>query len=227
MTLELYDTRWGRMLLRANDNVSAALLRGEFWDKHLRPYFDALEPGDVAVDVGAYVGFYTLYLARRGVRVHALEPQTLVYYQLCGTLALNGIETVAAYNLAAFDWKTTLTVGAYQQPGVSVDYEHAPNAAGLAFVPADDGQIQAVRLDELITGHVDLLKVDAQGCDLAALWGAAGIIDNSRPRILFEFEPDLAAVHGETWADYEAFLSGHGYRIEKIGRADYVAAPTQ
>jgi hypothetical protein len=35
---------------------------------------DLLRPGDLFVDVGANIGFYTLIAARRGAQVEAFEP---------------------------------------------------------------------------------------------------------------------------------------------------------
>src|SRR3954447_13607527 len=49
-------------------------LRGHERDEGFQHSFAMLKPGDVAFDVGANVGVWSLLAARRGARVHAFEP---------------------------------------------------------------------------------------------------------------------------------------------------------
>lgn len=223
--LKLYETKYGRFLLRDNDNLSREVMAGWFWDEFYRPYFDRLGPDSVAVDVGAYIGFYSVYMAQRCKRVIAFEPQRAIFYALCGNLALNSAWNVQAHNLAVYERPCRMAIGPLQHVGVGTDLDHDMNVPGLAFLPVANGPICAAKLDDLIAERVDLLKIDCQGSDLAALRGAERLIQEWRPVILLEFEADLAGLHGHRWEDVTAFLEGMGYRLTFLAKNDWAAEP--
>ena len=47
---------------------------------------DTITAGDVALDVGAHLGTYTILMAARGAEVHAFEPAAQVRAVSCGVL---------------------------------------------------------------------------------------------------------------------------------------------
>jgi FkbM family methyltransferase len=59
-------------------------------------------PGDIVVDVGAHVGLFSIYLAKRHpqVRIIALEPEPNNFRNLCQNLLRNRVDNVIAENLA-------------------------------------------------------------------------------------------------------------------------------
>src|SRR5262249_9352486 len=63
--------------------------------------------------------------------------------------------------------------------------------------------IQLVRLDDMVwSQRVDFIKLDVQGCELAALRGAERLLVRDSPTLMIEW-PD---------ADVLGFLAGLGYR---------------
>ena len=58
-------------------------------------------PNGVILDIGANMGTFTVPLAyyNKQYNIVAFEPQSMVYHQLCGNLALNSIQNVKALNL--------------------------------------------------------------------------------------------------------------------------------
>lgn len=80
-------------LLKPEGQIEQAIVKDGVWEfastrivRQLR-----LKPGDVVVDVGANIGWYSVLCGRAGARVHAFDPnpQSL---QLCRVhLALNGV----------------------------------------------------------------------------------------------------------------------------------------
>src|SRR5262249_40549990 len=73
------------------DSIGQHIAAGLFWDEHLRPWIDQVPPGTVMVDVGACLGFFTVYLAKKGVYVHAFEPCPEVFAILQQNVAQNGV----------------------------------------------------------------------------------------------------------------------------------------
>jgi FkbM family methyltransferase len=55
-------------------------------------WLDRMAPGAVLWDVGANVGVFALYAARRGLDVYAFEPNPYSFDSLVRNVALNGIE---------------------------------------------------------------------------------------------------------------------------------------
>lgn len=64
----------------------------------LHPQMDILGPGLTLIDVGASIGFFTIYAAKRGAKVYAFEPSTEVFDLLKRNVEVNGVsENVTLY----------------------------------------------------------------------------------------------------------------------------------
>jgi hypothetical protein len=112
------------------------------------------------------------------------------------------------------------------------DYARLANAAALTFeVAEDDGEVQAIALDDLALAGVALIKVDTQGADLRVLRGAGATIRRCRPAVLFEWERDLGLQHGAVLADFHGFFAALDYDVTVLQeisperQADYLAMP--
>ena len=86
------------------------------------------------------------------------------------------------------------------------------------LVPAEnsDRVLQIVRLDELndpglTKRKVGLLKVDAEGFDIAILFGAKNLLAASKPVIAFEYNRDNMDAIGEPGLRVFPYLDGLGY----------------
>jgi FkbM family methyltransferase len=100
-------------------------------------------------------------------------------------------------------------------PGYSKLQGHAPSSGDFARYT-----VAIRRLDNIIAGHIDLIKIDTEGHEPQVLRGAARLIETSRPAIIFEsaseYEPGAPERRKETFE----ILSGFGYRIHTF--ADFV-----
>lgn len=176
-----------------------------FWDPDLKPFLDRYRPGQVAMDVGAHVGLYTLYLASRGVRVWAFERHP-VYTEYLG----RNLEKNERQYPGKITW---LPYFLYSKTVHLEEVNTHTTRASNTWVPTPNlwGQ-RADVLDHFWRGgEVNLLKIDAQGADLHVLLGAEHLIQANHPDILLEYEQDLALLHGHTAADYERWIQEHGY----------------
>jgi FkbM family methyltransferase len=173
------------MLYNAHDlHIGLSLqLYGEWAEAELELLGLFLQPGDVAVDVGANVGTHTIFFARRvgpAGLVHAFEPQRIVFQTLCANVALNSLTNVHAHPVA---------VGS--APGVArvpaIDYHRPANFGGVSLAGVTDGEAVPVRpLDELDLPRCKLLKMDVEGMELPVLEGARGLLARCRPLIYLE-----------------------------------------
>jgi FkbM family methyltransferase len=172
---------------------------------------EGLQAGETFIDVGAHVGYNTLYGARRvGPRgsVVAVEPAADNVAALRRNLSANDAGHVQVHAVAAGARREVQTF--YVRGAESAVNSLAPNSC---FGPVTQTiPVQVVPLDELVRGPVHLIKVDVEGGEIAALEGMSRILREQTPRLIVEWHPvlQLAAGHGVT--HLPQWLLDHGYR---------------
>lgn len=64
-------------------------------------WIQGMQPGETLYDVGANMGQYSMYAAKRGINVHAFEPEGQNFALLCRNIAINKMsDRVTAWPLA-------------------------------------------------------------------------------------------------------------------------------
>jgi FkbM family methyltransferase len=180
----------------------------------LAPVLDAaLAPGSVFADVGANLGLYTLWGARRvGAqgRVHAFEPVPSVRACLARSVALNGFDNVriAAAGVGAEAGRTVL----YQLPG----------ASGVTSRYRDGKQhgveVDVTTLDAEFADAAappELVKVDVEGMEVEVLRGASRLLCGRTPPLLvLEANVPCFAASGTTYPELRSLLrEAGGYQV--------------
>ena len=163
-----------------------------------------LHPGDVVVDVGANIGWYTLLCAAsvgKEGRVYAFEAHPTTFQYLEENTGLNDFDHVELYELAIGN-----AYGEIQLPDSPSD--------GLNKVITGDGvSVAQRRLDELIpAGPIALIKIDVEGFELFVLQGAIGILEHVQT-ILFEIWDEHTRPYGYEFKDVYDLLTKAGFTI--------------
>ena len=155
-----------------------------------------IQPGRDAVEVGANMGSHTVPLAREvaahGRRLLAVEPQPVVFQNMCANVALNRLLNVHTENCAcadspgwlSFDTPDYTATGNFG--GVSMQAPAVPRA-GMQRVQ-NVQNVRSVPLDDLLdeTWSVGFLKIDVEGFEQQVLQGARNTIARDRPFIYLE-----------------------------------------
>lgn len=228
--MKFAETAFGRFHYFDNCDIGRRIAGGEFFDEHLRPYMEALGEGDVLVDVGANIGFFTVLAGLRGARVEAFEASQEVAKVLEMNVRENRLENlVTVYGLALYDGEKELGVN----PACAdrnLNYELSSNSGGLSLVPGKG--YKARTLDSFGFGKVNLLKIDTQGADLRVLIGAKDTILRCSPTVCFEYEQaqgETCNASGDSLSDFFGFFLGLHYRVAELLETeyggDYVAVP--
>ncbi len=171
-----------------------------------------LRPGDVAVDVGAMIGYYTVILAKhvgpRG-RVYAFEPDPENFALLESNVGMNGYAHVELRNAV---------VGA--ETGRGKLWRAASNRGdhhAFASAGRDSVDVDVVALDDVIHDRVDLVKIDVQGYEAFVLAGMRGLIDRSpQLAMLVEFCPALLIEAGTDPGTFLDELRGYGFWLYEV-----------
>lgn len=164
------------VLLGEGDWVEAEL---EFW-RH------QLQPGMVAIDVGANVGVYTVAAAERvGAtgRVLAVEPTPECLVCLQETCRINQLDWVAIQAVAASDRLGTVQFATKDANEFNQVLSEPATGEGVLTVPCLplDTLVEQETLD-----RVDWLKIDAEGHELQVLKGCDRLLRQFAPAILYE-----------------------------------------
>ncbi len=160
-----------------------------------------VQAGRDAVEVGANMGSHTVPLARlvaaNGRRLMAVEPQPVVFQNMCANVALNRLLNVHTENCACSDAPGWLS---FDLP----DYTATGNFGGvtmnplLAQAPAQGAvqaaalagrqRVRSVPLDDLLDDSWDVgfLKIDVEGFEQQVLQGARNTLARHRPIIYLE-----------------------------------------
>ena len=214
----LLRDRFGHRFLVPEVGSSIAfdlLIHGVYEPVELGLILAWLRPGSVFVDVGANIGCYSLPAADAvgpDGRVLAIEASPSVRQYLERNVAINGLRNVEIVPLAAGDHIGS--VGFHEAPSHS--FGMGSIAAQFASPPVD---VPISTVDTLLEargiGHVDAIKVDVEGYELAVFRGAEKTLTGGDPpAVLFEFldwAEDRAAVASVGAA--QEILMQWGYRV--------------
>jgi FkbM family methyltransferase len=200
------------------DRWLAALVWKWGWQQadELRFVQRVVEPGAVAVDVGANIGLFTMALARRvgpEGRVHAVEPEPANARALALAVEAASYRQVRLHRVAAAD-----------RAGLMVLHLSGSNRGDHRAVfrdgTRDEIEVSAVRLDDLLADEtrVDFIKIDVQGAEVAALHGLERTLrDYPDVRLLCEISPGLLRDADITQERFFEPLRREGLRPHVLG----------
>jgi len=203
---------------------SSLLLYGEWAQLEIDFLCQFLDPGDTAVDIGAFIGTHTLPFAREvGITgtVYAFEPTLESFYCLAGNIAMNNMYKVKAFNSALGSRRQQL-----EFPEMDVAQINNFGAAGCvaSIEYKHTGATRAINtttLDSFKLKNCKLLKIDAEHMELDVLKGAERTIKRCIPFIYAETSPPI--FFDEQQKKYTQFNDDTLELVEFMRKFDYAA----
>jgi FkbM family methyltransferase len=149
----------------------------------------------------------------------------MVFTLLQKNLGENRCENVKAYFNAVYDQNEVelfFPVPDLKKFPCYGSYGIEPNAKAGKVV-------KSLTIESLqFTSHINFMKVDVQGSDLAAMKGAVETIRAHQMPIIFEYEEQFQNEFGTSFQDYVEFVDGIGYSfIETVDNINYLITPKQ
>lgn len=186
---------------------------GRYEEEVTRLVQSLLKEGMIVVDVGAFVGYYTLLasrLVRDSGRVYAFEPHPKNYDYLLRNILANGCRNVTAVNKAVFSSTGWYALAVHREAD---HFWLAPPYSSLS----DAVTVPTVTLDDFFRQEgwpsIDLIKMDIEGGEQAALGGMREL-SRRNPHLQLIMEYDLANLRraGAKRESMAALLGELGFR---------------
>jgi len=145
-------------------------------ENHLEPYF-VLENDGCFIDVGANVGLWTFYMAKKGVEVHSFEPSPKPYLIL--RKKAEDYPKVKVYQCALGEKNYTTELNIHIASGHD------------SLLKSEEDFVRRISinvktLDSFKLQNIGLVKIDTEGFEVPVLMGAKKSILRNKPRLIIE-----------------------------------------
>lgn len=185
-----------------------------------------LKPGMTVFDIGANIGEVTFIAVKHvgaGGQVFSFEPVDKIADQLTRHVELNNIKNVFVERYALGE-SISNDVPIYSSSGQIAEESNE----GLGSIFAGDSRevpLQSIRMTTMDFWlgmhpevHVDLIKIDIEGAELACLRGAVNTLMRMRPLIIVEVQDFSSSRAGYKASEILELLAGLNYEFQRIGR---------
>jgi len=186
-----------------------------------------IKKGDVVLDLGANIGYYTLIFAKlvgEGGKVFAFEPEPDNFALLKKNVEINGYQNVILVRKAVSN-----------KTGKFKLYLSDDNKGGHSMYPLSpqDGsqsiEIEAIRLDDYFEnydGKIDFIKMDIEGAEEKAIQGMSSLLKkNKNVKIVSEFNPPTLKQGGIEPEEYLELLTGFGFKLYEVSEQEKKIKP--
>lgn len=186
------------------------LIMDRKYDERERAFLQReLRPGDTVVDIGANIGFYTLWFATSGVpNIHilAIEPNPEMHRALKDNIQINDLQNVDTAMVAIGDREAVALLNFS---------EKYPGSGSLLGTESKQIEVRLTTLSSLLEEYkltrVDVVKIDVEGYEYKALIPfLTGRSVAEWPRV-FLIEANDRATGWE--GDLIGFIENAGYEI--------------
>lgn len=207
-----------RVRVDLGDIAGGMLATSGVWEPNMTAAFRSLvRPGDVVVDAGANVGYFSLLASRLAGptgTVYALEPATPSYEELCGNVLLNDATNVRPCHVAAGHRNDLLPL--FVPPGGNSGRASLVEWPGANAFGGETVTVPVSPLADIVAEEhrlrVAVVKIDVEGYEESVLRGLEPLLERgARPAVLLEG-------HGPFLEQLTPYLSGF---CERFGLTAY------
>ena len=183
-------------------------------EKELRLLESLVDPGRVAIDVGANKGVYSYWLSRICREVLAFEPNPKMYSLLARAVPAN----VRTFEVALSDRDGTAELilpvqrsGRFSNQGATLQPRKLDGGKEFAVWP-----VEQRRLDSCDVRDVAFIKIDVEGFEIEVLEGARATLARERPVLLVEIDEQHSK---RPVAEAIATTEAYGYDCYYVSRS--------
>jgi len=201
------------------------LFEGMYQQDVIVAFQSVVRPGDTVFDVGGHHGLMAIVAARLtgpdGI-VISFEPNPQARRYFSENCALNQVDNVRIESVALSNEEGSTKFFVQKGP-VSWNsslFQDFASQKGRDDVETIDVQLST--LNRYVRDHgivPKVIKIDAEGAECLILKGAMETIEEHRPAVIMEFNPDSAAAAGTTIAELQAWFEKERYRLRVLTKS--------
>lgn len=215
------------MLLNPTEHIQQQLFWYGCYEKELGDLLKkVLRPDDVFIDIGANIGYFSLLSATiaPSAKVISFEPVKDLFKKMNENFSINDIRNIEGINAAVGEKNEerelylsdpdNLGMSSFQQP------ENYSGRKEKVVVIVFDDWFKTSGLTK-----IDLIKLDIEGSELAALKGMRVVLEEQRPVLILEINPDTLSlfdlkpldIYNYLYhLDFDGFLISENARLEHL-----------
>ncbi|MCX2585031.1 FkbM family methyltransferase [Pedobacter sp. MR22-3] len=178
-----------RLNVNTGNFIDAAIYFTGDYEPYLKKQYQKLiNPGDYVMDIGANIGFHTMYFAELcgpdGI-VFAFEPIQFNYDALLDNLSLNSFTQIRTVNAALGNENREMDIHidpSAKNPGAYNLLSEGEKNTFITCLKGDD------YLSSIALKNINFIKIDVEGYEYEVLKGLKQTILRFRPTIIFEYD---------------------------------------
>lgn len=179
--------------LLATGNMAWSYQGGHYYEVNVEHWLTKLASmlkSPVFYDIGANLGYYSVLISGTAKQVYSFEPSPKTRRTLGINLALNKRQNVRAFPYGLSDSEGQAKINIYSSNGNNSLFKRdIPEGHSLKL--RRQQTIELRKLDSLVDSESllppDLIKIDVEGSELAALIGAKQTLKQHQPVVFFEY----------------------------------------
>lgn len=200
------------LYLKANSSMDLSYLDHNPTYTDIMSHIDSLKEGDVFVDIGANIGYFSFYAAKKvGThgKVYAFEPSDREYERLIKGIRKNKLTNIYPYNIALTDHIGT------------VEFDIEPFHTGLNAMSVSDNDKKSKEtvikpcdtLDHVMNyAEIALVKLDVEGAEYLVLKGAESLLTSHKiKKLIVEVTPGYLNKFGSSKEELFGMMKSTGY----------------
>lgn len=208
--------------LNPEDYVQCMMYYGRYSPEVLELFKHYVKPGDKVIDVGAHIGYFSIFLASLVDRigtVYSFEPDPRALQSLEKTVHFNRLDWVKIFPVALSSHRSSIDFYLAQGLGSST----AAKNGNLEYVKKI--AVETITLDTLveqkkIAPDIRFIKMDIEGFEVEAIKGMKRVLETSRPVIVSEVNEEMLAANGENSETLFNTIRSFDYQIQAIRKSD-------
>ena len=179
---------------------------GVYQYNKLKAALSFVQSWDVAVDIGAHCGLWSMQLLKKFKTVHAFEP--IERHRDC---LVRNAPAAHIYAVALGQKEAVVKL----QKGVK-------STGDTQIAPDGEYTAQLKTLDSFNLENVGFIKIDAEGYELFICKGGEKLITTYKPAMIVEQKPGKGKFYGLGDTEAVKWLESKGYKTRGVISGDYI-----
>lgn len=197
------------MLLNPTEHIQQQLFWYGCYENELGDLLKkVLRSNDVFIDIGANIGYFSLLSASISptVKVISFEPVKDLFKKMTENFSINDSKNIVAIHAAVgeVNEERELFLSASDNQGMS-SFHQPENYSGRKE------KVEVITIDHWFKTSgltkIDLIKLDIEGSELAALKGMGSVLEEQRPSLIVEINPETLSLFGLKPLDIYNYLN--------------------